>query len=403
MACRTMEAQLQQSISKKAHQEAIAKMQATIDGLNAEIEKTKAELQNTQTVGDRVNSLSALVSSQAETINSLSSTITAQRETIESLSSTVSKNTESLAEKLSRETVPVLLYNETLSRIGEMEERIRFMVEKADYVAVQKRCDELTEKISTMVPTTEYLALQAQFANYVPKEQFEEAQRNLANSVPSARYLEREAQIADLQAKLAASVPREVYEGVEARAREYEAKLSVSIPTEEYRKLEAHVSELESRLAASVPRADYEELTARIASIAKEASIFDSVPHYEAPKAEPATPAATEIREVQTQLSEIKSAADTGATTLVEPSLAFNFTAAGLTARSGVEFLADVERAPIAVIESYAKSGDFERWFKDVLHDETSSESLRQIREGNYAGEELRSKLVAVIAPRYRA
>lgn len=401
MACRTMEAQLQQSISKKAHQEAIAKMQATIDGLNAEIEKTKAELQNTQSVGDRVNSLSAHVSSQVETINSLSSTITAQREIIESLSSTISKNTESLAEKLSRETVPVLLYNETLSRIGEMEERIRFMVERADYVAVQKRCDELTEKLSTMVPTTEYLALQSQFSNYVPKEQFEEAQRNLANSVPSARYIEREAQIADLEAKLAASVPREVYEGVEARAREYEAKLSISIPTEEYRKLEAHVSELESRLAASVPRADYEELTGRIASIAKEASIFDSVPRYEATKPEPVV--ATEIREVQTQLSEIKSAAETGATNMVDSSLAFNFTAAGLTARSGLEFLTDIEKAPIEVIETYAKSGDFERWFKDVLHDESSSVSLRQIREGNYAGEELRTKLVAVIAPRYRA
>ena len=38
-----MEAQLQQSIPKKTHQEVVSKMQATIDGLNVEVERIKGE------------------------------------------------------------------------------------------------------------------------------------------------------------------------------------------------------------------------------------------------------------------------------------------------------------------------------------------------------------------------
>jgi len=407
-----MEAQLQQSISKKAHQEVVAKMQATIDGLNAEIERTKAELQNTITIGERVNALNSIITSQSETITNLSSSVASQKETIESLSSNISKNTESLEAKLSRETVPVLLYNETLSRIGELEEKIRSMVERADYLAVQKKVDELSEKITTMIPMTEYLSLQSQFANYVPKEQFEEAQRALANSVPSASFAEKEAQIADLQAKLADSVPRDVYTSLEARAKEYEARLGTMVTRTEYESLQAHVAELEARLAASVPRADYDELTGRIASLAKEASIsFEASTHHpeagaaHSPEPQRTTTTTTEITEVQSQLSEIKGAAETGATSfrVVEPSLAFKFVNTALSARSGTEFLTDIEQAPIAALESHTKSGDFERWFRDVLQDEPSSLSLKSVRESNCSGEELREKLVAVIAPRYRS
>ncbi|MHB8567220.1 MAG: hypothetical protein ACYC7D_12630 [Nitrososphaerales archaeon] len=430
MTCRAMEAQLQQSISKKAHQEVVTKMQATIDGLNAEIERTKSELQNTVSIGDRVNTLSSQVTSQNETIANLSMIVTNQRETVESLSSTLSRNTESLESKLSRETVPVLLYNETLARIGEMEEKLRFMVERADYVAAQKRSDELSEKITTMVPMTEYLALQSQFSNYVPKEQFEEAQRAIANSVPSERFAEKETQIADLQAKLAQSVPGEVYSGVESRAKDYETRLAASVPVDEFQKLEAHATELEARLAASVPRADYDELTARIASLAKEASISFEVaapsPAQEAPAPTPihertasivpeqtaqapivAAAETAEIREVQTQLSEIKNTTETGATTfspvIVETTRAFNFLNTSLSAKSGLEFLTDIEQVPVDILESHAKSGDFERWFMDVLQDEYSSASLKTVRESNLAGEELRAKIVEVIAPRYKS
>ena len=69
-----------------------------------------------------------------------------------------------------------------------------------------------------------------------------------------------------------------------------------------------------------------------------------------------------------------------------------------------MEFLDDLEHVPVEALEAHSRNGDFERWFKDVLQDEYSADSLRAIREhGNIAGEELRSQIVAVISPRYRS
>jgi hypothetical protein len=68
-----------------------------------------------------------------------------------------------------------------------------------------------------------------------------------------------------------------------------------------------------------------------------------------------------------------------------------------------MEFLQDIERVDISIIASHNHNGDFERWFKEVLSDESVAESLRAIRESNVAGEELRTMVVAAISPRYRS
>jgi hypothetical protein len=54
-------------------------------------------------------------------------------------------------------------------------------------------------------------------------------------------------------------------------------------------------------------------------------------------------------------------------------------------------------------VEQHFKNGDFERWFKDVLADDSVVESIKSIRESsNLTGDEIRAQMVAVIAPHYR-
>ena len=63
-----MEAQLQQSIPKKAHQEVVTKMQKTIDDLVAELERTKEDLEKTTHLEEKIKGLSEQITSQTEAI-----------------------------------------------------------------------------------------------------------------------------------------------------------------------------------------------------------------------------------------------------------------------------------------------------------------------------------------------
>ncbi|MCL5068167.1 MAG: hypothetical protein M1368_07435, partial [Thaumarchaeota archaeon] len=173
-----------------------------------------------------------------------------------------------------------------------------------------------------------------------------------------------------------------------------------SVPREQLLASAARIIDLEAKLADTVPKRDYDELTATIVSLTRGANIQTT--H------EPQAPSApAEITEIQSGLAEIKGATDSGETTLtakqVENSQGFSFGTTGICARSGLEFLDDLELVPVEIIESHSKNGDFERWFNDVLADESSATSLKSIREENYGGVELKEKIVAVIAPRYRA
>jgi uncharacterized coiled-coil protein SlyX len=433
-----MEAQLQQSIPKKTHQEVVAKMQGQIDTLNGELERTKSELKTTTTVGERVDhlgtqvsaqneslsNLTAQINSQNQIINGLDSLVSNQKGTVETqaaaiqeLSSAFSKGMEALDAKLSRDTVPVLLYNQTLSKVGEIEERMRFMVERADYTALQKRCDELTERITTMVPTTDYLALQAQFANYVPKAQYEELQRAYANTVPRDQYAESLNRVAELESKLTNTVPKSDYDELTAKIASItagvttaEISMELATPSAEIdipapaAQVEQAQAPVEAKPVLEVPQAADATVAEAPVLEAGETSAVENkpsgVPQCEAP---------TEISEMQSQLSEIKAQSETGATTftakvVVDSSFGFNFWKTTFCARSGMEFLDDLEHVPVEVLEAHSRNGDFERWFKDVLQDAYSADSLRAIREhGNFAGEELRSQIVAVISPRYRS
>jgi hypothetical protein len=518
LTCRSLEAQLQQSVPKKTYDAAVEKMQAAIDGLNAEVQRTKAELQNTTSIGERLSTLSSLVASMGEMVDSHSKQVSTQTQAMESQG----KSIEALAGKVSQENVPVSLYNQTLSKVVELEEKTRFMVDRSEYAFLQKKFDDLSVQLSSMVPQSQYDEATSKLANSVPIEKFAEVETALANSVPKDRFVELEtalsnsvpkqqyaeletalsnsvprekfaeleamvsnsipkekfseietalsvstAKSAELEAALSNSVPKEVSTALESKITEFEMRLANSVPAQKYSELEetisgmvplqqlvesqAKVADLEAKLLETVPKRDYEELTSRIASLTREAasllsmhfpsfytpqtevhneplsvaptpqvapataSVEQTVPVVETPSPSPVveqtttSAADTEISEVQSNLSEIKGANDSGQATIspeppaaVDGNQGFVFSSTGLCARSGVEFLQDLEQTPIEAIESHNRNGDFERWFKDVLSDEVCAASLQRIREGNYTGEDLRTKLVTVIAPRYR-
>ena len=244
-----MEAQLQQSIPKKTHQEIVSKMQATIDGLNSEVQRVKGDFQKTLSLNETIAGIGTNIISQNETITSLGMTVASQSQIIEGQNRAI----EALNSRLSQSTVPVLLYDQTLSKVEEMQEKIRCMVDKVDYVSVQKKCDELSESLKSMVPREDYLGLQNQFANFVPRESFEALQRTLSQYVPRDQLVSSETRVHELEARLENYVPRSDYEELTARiallAKEASA-LSVEVPQSI---VETQVSPIEQTVVEASP------------------------------------------------------------------------------------------------------------------------------------------------------
>ncbi len=167
LTCKALEAQLQQSIPKKTHEEEVAKLRREIDDLQSQVSLTKGELEKTISVGARLGALESR-------ITTLYDVVAAQNEAVKSLS-----------EKLSEGTVPYPLHAQDLTRIQQLE-----------------------EQVYTMVPGSDVEALKGELANSVPKAKLEEAERALADTVPKDRLAMAEAKIAELEAALADSVPR---------------------------------------------------------------------------------------------------------------------------------------------------------------------------------------------------
>ncbi len=553
-----MQAQLEQSIPKKTHQEIVAKMQATIDGLSADLERTKQELSKTTTIGEHLNSLSAKVSEQEERIANQTKII------------------EAFSQRFAESTVPASMYSEVVAKNKELTEKISCMVSREDYIALQNRFNELESKMASMVPKVEFESLQAKIATMVPKSDYDE--RSAALSSLQEQYRALETRAAALEAKLADSVPRSDFDELTARiaqltmeATRFATELAsvpssvespvatitqsnevvnsspaqgvtpmaevltssssqapvevqatvgpqLSEPSQVPSEVEANVattnalettspapnvqeaslvqanaetvqtqnqesqdihqptaSVLESvappaatstsetvpvavqatetaepvvsqsttttviaeTLTAEAPASNHEE-QAPVASVADNQSTQES-PKVESVQSEvvpeiasaPATPVhetaslelstapsisetkeeqqqPPEIREVQSQLSEIHTSAETGQTSfapsvVVDPSRGFKFTNTDFYATSVIDFLQDLEKVPLETIEYHTRNGDFERWFADVVTDAQCAESLKSIREASYGGEELRTKTIQVIAPKYRA
>jgi len=232
-----MEAQLQQSIPKKDHEEIVSKMQTTIDELDGQVNRIRDELQRTKGITETINALGAQIAAQKEMLDSQGQTVSNQTQIID----VQNKAIEALVGKLSQETIPNTMYHEALSKTHELEEKISQYVAKSDFETIQQKVAELTELLGTTVPKSEYEALQAQFSNYVPKSEYEVLQAQLSNYVPKESYEQ-------IQTALANSVPRDQFLASETK-----------------------VQELESRLSDSVSKALYDELNTQMALVSLKA------------------------------------------------------------------------------------------------------------------------------------
>jgi len=361
---KTVEAQLKQSISKKEHEEIVANLHANIERLNSELEKTKEELARISDFDEKLKGLNDNINNQTKTLSQLSKTI------------------EALAKRINDGTVPMNVHQQALSKQREYEERISQMIPKEEYMSLQRRYEETLEKVNAMVPKTEYESLQTK--------------------------------ISELEEKLTGMVPREDLYASEQRVRQ-----------------------LETKLANYVPRSDYEELAAKIVALAEEAtsSPFDEV--IEEVRSENVTTNENQPSEVTENVQSVESVATTPqpqvlgakepATQVSMPNTNeltstdnvdgtvgqeeshkneeekwFRFENTDIYAKTPIEFIEDIEKVPVEVIQSHFEKGDFEKWFRDCLADELSADNLKAIKEQNISGEQLRAKILEVISSKYK-
>lgn len=188
MTCKQLEAQLQQSIPKKQHEEEMAKMQAQVDDLSAKLAATSEELQRTVSLGERLNALESQVSAQMGSITFLGEAIKA------------------LSEKLSESTVPQQLYSQAMARIQDLEAQLSSMVTKAQY-------DDLRMELANSVPRSKYEELERAMQQMVPREEHEaamariaELESSLANSVPRSTFEELRERIASIMKEVPSAV-----------------------------------------------------------------------------------------------------------------------------------------------------------------------------------------------------
>ncbi len=163
LKCKSLEAKLVDSIPKKTHNETVAKMQSAIDASLAELARTKQDLEQTESLGGRLNALTSHTTELVERISS-------QGELIKSLESRISEG-----------TVPIEVHNQSLSRIHKLEDEVNTKVRKEELDLALEKNAELERQILGMVRKEEYenaLArvseLESLVANYVPKSDVEE-------------------------------------------------------------------------------------------------------------------------------------------------------------------------------------------------------------------------------------
>ena len=200
LTCRKLQAQLDQSIPKKEHEQIVSKMEEKIDRMIVELKQAKADFEKNVSLAESLGNLSKQLSMQKGEISSL-----------------FQMNKE-ISSKLGDTTVPRLVYEETLSRVQELEASIQQMVERKKVELAQleeKKNAELKERISTMVPREEYEAIQSELANSVPKSKHEEELQGIRAEVASREEQLRraEARVSELETMLQDS--RSELEGIE--------------------------------------------------------------------------------------------------------------------------------------------------------------------------------------------
>jgi len=144
LKCRSLETKLEQSVPKKAYQDAIAKLQANIDRLTEDLQHTRDELGKTESLGGRLNNLSTVVLT-------LSSQIATQNETMKNLTE--------------KYQVPQELHNKALTKIKDLEATLS--KKSAESEAARARIAELEAKLEESVPKERYSKLMDQISGLV--------------------------------------------------------------------------------------------------------------------------------------------------------------------------------------------------------------------------------------------
>ena len=199
------------------------------------------------------------------------------------------------------------------------------------------------------------------------------------------------------------SVPKEVHSKTTSRIEELETALrsstSNSVPRSEYADLQSQIHELEKKLADSVPREQYSRLVDEISglvSIRRERLALENELMQEIVS----TGKQGEISEIQSNLSEIKGAEDSGSS----PSLVDipGPSAVGENANSDgqervhfdSQFYSGIQKMSLEEFESWTKNLPSEAFSQDSIF----GSNLKRILDSGITGEELRQKILEAVA-----
>ena len=171
----------------KEHEQIVSKMEEKIDRMNMELKQARTDLEKNVSLAEVLCNLSKQLSTQNGEISSLFQ---------------INKE---ISTKLGETMAPRLVYEETLSRVQELQASMQQMVERNKEELAQleetKRI-ELKERISTMVPRGEYTAIKSELENNtVPKSKHEEELQRIRAEVASREEQQRraEARVSELE------------------------------------------------------------------------------------------------------------------------------------------------------------------------------------------------------------
>lgn len=294
---KTLEAQIRQTVPKKEHHDAVAKLEKQVDSLEKELDRTKADLQKFNSFGKQLGAISDTITTQGKATGSLNRAI------------------ESISFKMSQGAVPASVHSQTLGRVRELEEQCRAMVSKAEYESLGRRYEDVRRQADSMVSAGEYGML---------KQRGEELSRQLNLMVPGSEYATLKQRCEDLESTFSSMVPRAQLESSEARGKELEARLAEHVPQAVYDELVSKVVSLAEEVTGGSRNAESEstaqsETTEETSALETGIEPFGDInepsspefsepePQFEATADGDSAQPTSEITEVQAQLAEISA------------------------------------------------------------------------------------------------
>jgi hypothetical protein len=217
---KALEAQLRQTITKKEHHEIVlefedktTRMEKTIASQDRKIAEQEKELMRTKAELQRTAALGKQFAEVAEQVAALNKGIVVQGRTVDAF-----------VTKISQGTVPVVVHQQSISKINDLEERISGMVSTSEYSSLQGLYEEATNRVSGMVPSSEYEALKGR--------------------------------VQELESTISSMIPREQFESSESKVKELEGQLSEHVPQSTYDELVSKVVQLASEVTGGQPFAE---------------------------------------------------------------------------------------------------------------------------------------------------